>query len=58
LLGVGGSNLAAAEQADLFAETANDSAAPVDKTVDEIRERFGDASVGRASTLGRQDRRQ
>ena len=54
LLGVGGSRLAPAGQADLFGATAN-AQGPVDKTVDEIRERFGNASVGRASTLGRPD---
>lgn len=54
LLGVGGSKLSPAEQADLFAATA-DAAGPVDKTVDEIRKRFGNTSVGRASTLGRPD---
>ncbi len=54
LLGVGGSRLAAADQADLFA--AQGAAGPVDSTVDEIRERFGDAAVGRASTLHPHDR--
>ncbi|MFQ5609011.1 MAG: DNA polymerase IV [Woeseiaceae bacterium] len=54
LLGVGGSRLAPAEQADLFAET-DAAEAPVDETVDAIRERFGNAAVGRASTLGRPD---
>ena len=54
LLGVGGASLVSAEQGDLFADTATASA-PTDKTVDEIRERFGNASVGRASTLGRPD---
>ena len=43
-----------AEQGDLFADTET-AAAPMDKTVDEIRDRFGNASVGRASTLGRPD---
>ncbi len=52
LLGVGGASLAPAEQQDLFADTTT-AAAPVDKTVDEIRDRFGNAAVGRASTLGR-----
>lgn len=52
LLGVGGAKLARAEQGDLFADTPA-SAAPVDKTVDAIREKFGNASLGRASTLGR-----
>lgn len=53
LLGVGASQLAAAEQPDLFAPAGETMAAPVDKTVDAIRDRFGDASVGRASVLSR-----
>jgi DNA polymerase-4 len=48
LLGVGGSNLAETEQPDLFAAAPGK---PIDQTVDEIRERFGRASVGRARTL-------
>jgi DNA polymerase-4 len=54
LLGVGGAKLSPADQGDLFADTRTE-AAPVDKTVDKIRERFGIAAVGRASTLGRDD---
>ncbi len=54
LLGVGGAKLSPADQGDLFADTSAE-AAPVDKTVDKIRERFGIAAVGRASTLGRDD---
>ena len=54
LLGVGGAKLSPADQGDLFADTST-QAAPVDKTVDKIRERFGIAAVGRASTLGRDD---
>ena len=54
LLGVGGAGLAPAEQGDLFAETTA-AEAPVDKTVDAIREKFGNASLGRASTLDRPD---
>lgn len=54
LLGVGCSNLAPAEQYDLFAEAPDQAAAPIDQTVDEIRGRFGSASVGRARTLNRQ----
>lgn len=57
LLGVGASKLAAAEQADLFAEPGQTTAAPVDKTVDEIRERFGDESVSRARILDPHERR-
>ncbi len=53
LLGIGGSNLAPVQQADLF---AGDVAAPgrrVDQTVDAIRDRFGTDSLDRASTLER-----
>ena len=51
LLGVGGSDLAPAGQPDLFEDATPDSG--VDKTVDAIRERFGDAALGRARTLDR-----
>ncbi len=51
LLGVGGSNLAPAQQPDLFAAARPDTA--VDKTVDEIRDRFGKNVLGRARTLDR-----
>ncbi len=51
LLGVGGSDLRPADQADLF--TAGDTGgSAVDRTVDGIRERFGDLALGRARTLG------
>lgn len=53
LLGVGGSNLGPVEQHDLFATGSGAAADAVDKTVDEIRDRFGSASVGRARTLDR-----
>lgn len=56
LLGVGGSRLSAAAQADLFGDEDAAAGAPVDKTVDEIRSRFGDAAVGRASTLADRER--
>ena len=45
LLGVGGSNLAPATQQDLFGFG--------DSTVDEIRDKFGSGSLGRARTLDR-----
>ena len=51
LLGVGGSNLSRAGQGDLFADVAAESG--VDKTVDEIRSRFGTGALGRARTLGK-----
>lgn len=49
LLGVGGSKLSAASQGDLF--SGDDAPAPLDQTVDEIRERFGKSSVNRARSL-------
>ena len=51
LLGVGGSDLAPAEQPDLFATT--DSTSAVDEAVDRIRDRFGVDVLGRARTLDR-----
>jgi DNA polymerase-4 len=51
LLGVGGSDLMPDGQQDLFADDPGVGGAPVDETVDQIRERFGSASVGRARTL-------
>jgi len=51
LLGVGGGKLAPAEQPDLFASDVSESATVVDETVDEIRDKFGFLSVGRAKTL-------
>jgi DNA polymerase-4 len=51
LLGVGGSNLVPAGQPDLFDDATPDS--EVDKAVDAIRDRFGDAALGRARTLDR-----
>jgi DNA polymerase-4 len=51
LLGVGGSNLSKAGQRDLFEDSAGD--AGIDNTVDEIRDRFGAGSLGRARTLGK-----
>ena len=51
LLGVGGGNLVRAEQPDLFADEGTDRT--IDKTVDEIRDRFGKDVLGRARTLDR-----
>jgi DNA polymerase-4 len=54
LLGVGGSELAPCAQADLFAaddgQSGQDSS-EIDRTVDEIRGRFGSEAVGRARIL-------
>lgn len=52
LLGVGGSSLVQAPQADLFAGVADHGGSTVDRTVDAIRDRFGKLAVGRARTLG------
>jgi len=49
LLGVGGGNLAAVEQPDLFASARTENT--IDKAVDEIRDRFGNDLLGRARTL-------
>ena len=51
LLGVGCSGLAPAEQGDLFAGDTRSDSGVVDRTVDEIRDRFGAASLTRARTL-------
>ena len=51
LLGVGGSKLAPGDQADLFAGDTSENASAIDEAVDEIREKFGSLSVGRAKTL-------
>jgi hypothetical protein len=51
LLGVGGGNLVRAEQPDLFADEGTNKT--IDKTVDEIRDRFGKDVLGRARTLDR-----
>jgi len=53
LLGVGGSKLSPAEQQDLFAQEDSPATSPVDQAVDDIRDRFGSLSVGRARTLDR-----
>lgn len=51
LLGVGGSSLARDAQPDLFAPQVPAGGTQLDQTVDEIRGRFGDTSLGRARTL-------
>jgi DNA polymerase-4 len=51
LLGVGGSKLAPAGQDDLFAGQDAAPGSEVDRTVDEIRDRFGNTAVSRARTL-------
>jgi DNA polymerase-4 len=56
LLGVGGSALTAAQQNDLFAPAQDEQGSSVDRTVDEIRGRFGDTSLGRARTMIGPDR--
>ena len=53
LLGVGASKLSAAEQPDLFGDAAEPGVTAVDKAVDDIRDRFGNLSMARASTLDR-----
>jgi len=53
LLGVGGSELAADGQRDLFASLPETGKDDVDQAVDRIRERFGALAVGRARTLDR-----
>jgi DNA polymerase-4 len=53
LLGVGGSKLSPAEQRDLFCDDEGPAASALDQTVDSIRDRFGNLSVGRARTLDR-----
>lgn len=55
LLGVGASNLSPAAQSDLFAGHDAASKVGVDHMVDEIRDRFGLSSVGRARTLDRRE---
>jgi DNA polymerase-4 len=53
LLGVGGSELAAAVQQDLFATPDSIESPQLDRAIDGIRERFGSLSLGRARTLNR-----
>jgi DNA polymerase-4 len=51
LLGVGGSDLANDAQPDLFAPEVAAGGTHLDQTVDQIRDRFGNLSVGRARAL-------
>lgn len=51
LLGVGGSHLSRDAQPDLFAPRAPQGGNRLDRAVDDIRDRFGDSSLGRARTL-------
>ena len=51
LLGVGGSDLAPATQQDLFGFGDSHEDAPIDKAVDEVRDRFGDSALARARML-------
>ena len=53
LLGVGCSNMSPAEQGDLFAGREQVDGGVVDRTVDEVRDRFGSGSLTRARTLDR-----
>jgi DNA polymerase-4 len=53
LLGVGSSKLSPAEQRDLFDFESDSAPHGVDKAVDEVQDRFGSASLGRARTLTR-----
>jgi DNA polymerase-4 len=53
LLGVGCSALSPAEQQDLFGGGDTSQASDFDRTVDEIRDRFGRDAVSRARTLDR-----
>lgn len=53
LLGVGCSSLVPAEQPDLFGGCDSGQASEFDRTIDEIRDRFGSDSVSRARTLDR-----
>jgi DNA polymerase-4 len=53
LLGVGCSSLAPAEQPDLFGDGDASQSSEFDRTIDEIRDRFGSDSLARARTLDR-----
>ncbi|MEY4761708.1 MAG: hypothetical protein RLZZ200_1564 [Pseudomonadota bacterium] len=51
LLGVGSSDLGAPAQADLFGAAEAPATTRLDRTLDEIRARFGSTAVGRAGNL-------
>lgn len=51
LLGVGGSNLVQSLQTDMFDVTAVAKGSDLDEAVDQIRDKFGSLSVGRARSL-------
>jgi len=53
LLGVGGSALVKDAQPDLFAPDIPAGGSQLDQTVDSIRDRFGNLSLGRARTMDR-----
>jgi len=53
LLGVAGARLSPAVQGDLFASGPTRDGSAVDRTVDEVRDRFGSTALRRASTLDR-----
>ena len=56
LLGVGASALAAATQLDLFDSARPAEATRLDSAIDRIRDKFGPAALGRASSLQRERR--
>ncbi len=51
LLGVGGNNLVQLSQADMFDVTEVTTGSDLDEAVDQIRDKFGSMSVGRARSL-------
>ena len=51
LLGVGGSELTRDAQPDLFAPQISAGGSQLDQTVDQIRDKFGDLSLGRARAM-------
>jgi DNA polymerase-4 len=51
LLGVGGSELSRDAQPDLFTPAATVGSNQLDQAVDQIRDKFGDLSLGRARTM-------